>query len=231
MKCNICGREYIALGVHLRHKHKIDPDDYREEFGILRTTPLIDEDLSAHLSAGMKRRLQDDDYKAAVQARCRDNADANKGKPPPSMTRAGKAALAKLNTEANAEYLNQQAPKVAKVLREKGTMLDVRKATGTGPTAGRKMAKIAGVAYTGEAAKIERDKRAAATIRAKALARVAKVMPYFDTTKSAAEMCRLGGISIKTYKNWLAAGLIARHPNGRGPMPHKHKIDGSASGG
>lgn len=38
--------------------------------------------------------------------------------------------------------------------------------------------------------------------------------------RDGAEMGWLGGISIKTYKNWLAAGLIARHPNGRGPMPH-----------
>ena len=138
MKCELCGRQYIALGVHLRHKHAVDPDDYREEFGILRTAPLVDEDLSAHLSAGAKRRLQDGDYKAEVQARCRANANANKGKPAPGMTRAGKAALAKRNSEANAEYLKQQAPKVASVLREKKTMLDVRRELGTSPTAGKK---------------------------------------------------------------------------------------------
>lgn len=217
MKCELCGRQYIALGVHLRHKHAVDPDDYREEFGILRTAPLVDEDLSAHLSAGAKRRLQDGDYKAEVQARCRANANANKGKPAPGMTRAGKAALAKRNSEANAEYLKQQAPKVASVLREKKTMLDVRRELGTSPTAGKKMAAMAGIEYTAQSAKAERDKRAAATIRAKAMARVANVMMHFDTTKSAAEMCRRGGISIKTYKNWLSAGLIQRHPNGRGP--------------
>lgn len=217
MKCELCGRQYIALGVHLRHKHAVDPDDYREEFGILRTTPLVDEDLSEHLRACQKRAMQDADYKAAATQRCKDNADANKGKPAPGMTRAGKAALAKRNAEANAEYLKQQAPAVAKVLREKKTMRDVAKALGTGPTAGKKMAAMTGIEYTAQSAKVERDKRAAATIRAKALARVAKVMAHFDTTKSAAEMCRRGGISIKTYKNWLSAGLIQRHPNGRGP--------------
>jgi hypothetical protein len=219
MKCELCGRQYIALGVHLRRKHAVDPDDYREEFGILRATPLVDEDLSEHLSHEARRRLQDVEYKAEVQAQCRANANANKGKPAPGMTRAGKAKLAKRNAEVNAEYLKRQAPAVAAVLREKKTMADVRKATGTGATAGKKMAAIAGIEYTPKQAKAERDKRAAETIRAKALARVAKVMPYFDSTKSAAEMCRLSGISIKTYKNWLSAGLIARHPNGRGPMP------------
>lgn len=217
MKCELCGRQYIALGVHLRRKHSVDPDDYREEFGILRTTPLVDEDLSALLIAGAKRRLQDDDYKAEVQAICRKNADAKKGKPGPGMSRAGKAALAKRNTEANEKYLKQHAPEVARVLMEKKTMRDVAKALSIGPTAGNKMAAMAGIEYTAQSAKAERNKRAAATIRAKAMARVAKVMIHFDTTKSAAEMCRRGGISIKTYKNWLRSGLIQRHPNGRGP--------------
>ena len=215
MKCQLCGGEYIALGVHLRHKHAVDPDDYREDFGILRTTPLVDENLSSHLSDCLKRRLQDDDYKAEVQARCRVNAAANKGKASPGMTRAGKAALAKRNTEANAEYLNQQASMVAEVLREKGTMLDVRKATGTGYKAACKIAKMTGIEYTPQSAKKEASKRAAATIRAKAMARVEKVIPYLETTESAAEMCRRAGISIKTYKNWVKAGLIKKHPNAR----------------
>lgn len=217
MKCELCGRQYIALGVHLRHKHHVDPDDYREEFGILRTAPLVDDELSEKISASAKRRMQDEDYKAEFQAICRKNAEAKKGKPAPGMTRAGKAALAKRNTEANAEYLKSRAPEVAKILGEKKTMRDVAKALGVGPKAGKKMAAIAGVEYSKASAKEERDKRAAATTRAKAMARVARVMPYFDTTESAAEMCRLGGISIKTYKNWLRSGLIKRHHNGTGP--------------
>ena len=226
MKCNICGREYIALGVHLRHKHKIAPAEYKEEYGMLLATPLVDDWLSERIRSSQQSRLKDPEYKAEVTDRCRANAAKNAGKPGAGMTRAGKESIAKSDKARNQKYLEAQSAVVAEVLREKGTMLDVRKATGTGPIAGRKMAKIAGVSYTRESAKIERDKRAAATIRAKALARVAKVMPYFDTTKSAAEMCRLGGISIKTYKNWLAAGLIARHPNGRGPMPHNAEVSG-----
>lgn len=221
MKCNICGREYIALGVHLRRKHKIAPADYKEEYGMLLATPLVDGWLSERIRSSQQSRLKDPEYKAEVTDRCRTNAAKNIGKSGAGMTQAGKQSIAKSAKKRNQKYLEEQSVIVAKVLREKGTMLDVRKATGTGPIAGLKMAKIAGVRYSREAAKAERDKRAAATIRAKALERVAKVMPYFYTTKSAAEMCRMGGISIKTYKNWLAAGLIARHPNGRGPIPHK----------
>lgn len=219
MKCNICGREYIALGVHLRHKHKVDPDDYREEYGMLLATPLVDEWLSKRLSSNQQSRLQDPEYKTELANVCRANAMNNVGKPGAGMTLAGKESIAKSDKARNQKYLEKQAVIVAEVLREKGTMLDVRMATGTGATAGRKMAKIAGVAYTRESAKIIRDQRAAATIRAKALARVANVMLYFDIAKSAAEMCRMAGISYRTYKNWRAAGWIARHPNGRGPTP------------
>lgn len=217
MKCEICGRQFVALGVHIRLKHAIDPDDYRDEFGILRITPLVDKDLSEHLSAQAKLRLTDADYKAEVQARCRENGDARKGRPGVGMSRAGKAALAKRNTENNAAYLSARASLVAHVVREKKTLLDVRRMLGTGPIAAKKIIAAEGVNYSPKLARAERDKRTAATIRAKTMTRVAKVMPYFGTTKSAAEMCRLAGINIKTYKNWLCAGLIQRHPNGRGP--------------
>lgn len=215
MKCELCGKQYIALGVHLRHKHAIDPDDYREEFGILRTTPLVDDGLSAYLSDCAKRRLQDDDYLAEVRDRCLRNADDNKRKPPSVMTRAGRADLARRNTAANEEYLKKHAPKVADVLREKQTMKDVTRALGVGLVAGKKMAAMAGVEYSAQSAQDERARRAAATMRAKDMDRVAQVMAHFDTTTSAAEMCRRGGISTKTYRRWLRLGLIPRHPDGR----------------
>lgn len=217
MKCELCGRQYIALGVHIRHKHGIAPNDYRDEFGILRTTPLVDEDLSANMRFHAFRRLQDGDYKAEVQERCRKNTEANRGRALSEMTRAGKAALAKRNKDANDKYLRSKAPMVAKVLREKKTLRDVAKELGCGHIAAKKMARLEGVEYSAHAAKSERAKRAALTIRNAAMERVAKVLPLLYTTKSAAEMCRLGGISTKTYKNWLKAGLITRHPNGRGP--------------
>lgn len=221
MKCLICGREYVALGVHIRHTHKISPAEYKEEHGMLMATPLVDDWLSDSLRANQLSRLKDPEYKSELVGRCKANAAGSVGKPGVGMTRAGKESIARHDKERNKQYLVKQAVVVAAVLREKGTMLDVRKATGTGPVAGRKMAEIAGVSYTRESAKIERDKRNAATQRAKAMVRVAKVMPLLETTRSAAEMCRLAGISIKTYKNWLNRGLIPRHPNGSGPRPSK----------
>ena len=64
------------------------------------------------------------------------------------MSSVGKQLLAEYNKARNDAYLIQKSVVVAKVLREKGTMIDVRRATGSGPEAGRKMAKIAGVEYS-----------------------------------------------------------------------------------
>ncbi len=213
MKCEICGKNYIALGVHLRLKHKIDPADYKEEHGMLLATPLVDDWLSERLSDSMKTRLKDPDYKSEVSDRCRKNAAKNIGGHSRPMTRAGRESIANSDRRRNEQYLNRQADAVAKVLREKGTLLDVRRQTGSGPVAAKKMAAMVGVEYTRESAKSVRDRRAAETHRAKRLARIEKVLPYLHTTKSAAEMCRMAGISLKTYKNWLAAGVIDRHPN------------------
>lgn len=219
MKCNICGREFVSLGVHLRHKHKVDPDDYKEEHGMLRAAPLVDKWLSDRLKDSVNNRLKDPDYKDEVTQRCLANAKNNVGKAGggTAMSSVGRKLLAERGKVRNDAYLIRQSVIVAEVLREKGTMLDVRKATGSGPEAARKMAKIAGIEYSRESAKIVRDARAAATTRAKAVARVALVLPYLDATKSAAEMFRLTGISKRTYQNWIAAGLISRHPSSRLP--------------
>jgi hypothetical protein len=215
MECKICGKNYIALGVHLKHKHKIEPADYKEEHGMLLATPLVDNWLSERIRASQQLRLKDPDYKAEIADRCRENAKKNVGKPGVGMTRAGKESIARSDKARNEKYLQDQSAIVAKVLMEKGTMLDVKKATGSGVVAAKKMAKMAGIDYSKESAKAIRDSRAAATTRAKAMNRVAKVLPYLHTTKSAAELCRLSGISRKTYRNWVAAGLIESHPNRR----------------
>ena len=147
MKCLICGREYINLGVHLRHKHAIDPDDYREEFGILRVAPLVDAESSRHLSDSAKRRLKDPEYKSEMAAICKANAAANIGTAR-VMSKAGKEALAKRNIDANKKYLQKQAPVVAKILSEKKTFIDVRRAIGMGHSAAKKIVAMGEASYS-----------------------------------------------------------------------------------
>ena len=219
MKCMICGRHFVALGVHLRRKHAVSPDDYRDEFGMLRTAPLVDEELSAQLRSSALGRLKDAEYLDEVQRRCRENAQRNTGKPHPGMSKAGRENLSERNADANKAYLLAKSGEAGAHLKSSVVMLDAMRATGSARNTVMKAASIAGVAYDANKAKEERARRIAASLRNKAAARVALVMPYWETTRSAVEMCRLAGISIKTYKNWLAAGLIQRHPNGRGKKP------------
>ena len=167
MKCELCGRDYAALGVHLRRKHAVDPDDYRDDFGILRTTPLVDEDLSARFRAGAVRRLQDEEYRKELQEQIRKVIAANKGAPHPGMSRAGKAALAKRNTEAASNYRRERADKVAEILRDKKTMLDVRRELGMGREAVKKIVAEGYAEYDKVAAKDVATQRRQASRRAK----------------------------------------------------------------
>lgn len=46
IQCHICGRWFIYLAPHLRWKHHLTPDEYREDFGLNRTQPLCTLSLS-----------------------------------------------------------------------------------------------------------------------------------------------------------------------------------------
>ena len=61
MKCEICGKSYVQLAVHLRLKHKVDPYDYRMEYNIPLQVALADRDLVDHLSKKAKLRLLTDE--------------------------------------------------------------------------------------------------------------------------------------------------------------------------
>ena len=214
MKCEICHCEYIALGVHLRHKHQIDPDEYREEYGLMKTTPLVDPELSAQLTKGAKARLLDLEYLAEMQEMCKVNSLKHPQKKG-MMSTAGRARLATVNKENNGKYLKAHGEVVKPLLDAYKTKLDVYRAIGMGPKAVQGIADMGLASYSLKEAIRIRNERAALTQRRKAQKRVEALMPLLETTGSAAEMCRKAGISIRTYKNWLAAGLIPRHPNGR----------------
>ena len=213
MKCQICGGDYIALGVHIRRKHGISLDDYREEFGILKVTPLVERDLSEHISLKAKQRIEADaQYRAELIERCARNSMAAKGGCGPVMSQPGRDALAKRNAERGEAYLQAKAAPVLAILASKKTVSDVCEATGVSPATARKIAARAGVSHQ-EAAQQERKRRLAKTLRDRALTQVQQLMPYHNTTRSIVEMCRLSGVSIKKYKKLVAAGLVPMHPN------------------
>ena len=154
MECLLCNKNYINLGVHLRHKHHVDPADYKEEFGMMKTTPLVDADLSEHISKSAKRRLLDPDWLAETTERCKENAAKNIGKPAAEYSQAGKDKVAERNRKNHADRLNKLAPIVEKILREKKTLLDVRREIGMGSNAVMKIVKMGKASYSKDVARI-----------------------------------------------------------------------------
>lgn len=154
MECLLCGKNYINLGVHLRRKHHVDPADYKEEFGMMKTTPLVDADLSEHMSKSMKRRLLDADYLAGAIEKCKENAVKRIGKPAPEYSLAAKAKVSERNRKNHADRLNKLAPIVAGILAKKKTLVDVRREIGMGAHAVWKIINMGKAEYSKDVARI-----------------------------------------------------------------------------
>jgi len=152
MKCLICGKNYINLGVHIRRKHKVQLNDYRQEFHLLKTTPLVDESLSLHISNQAKIRLLDDDYKKELVVRCKENAKKNIGRQSYELSSLAKENLSKRNKENNLERLKKLSPKVKKILEEDKTLLAVRVKMGMGRDAVLKIVNLGLADYDKEIA-------------------------------------------------------------------------------
>ena len=120
LKCAICGGEFWALGVHVKHKHGICAKDYKTEYGHLLSKPLVHSEISAALSDSAKRRLLDPDYKREVVERCKGNAEANKSKPGHKSSEAARDLLRLRNTARNEEYLQSIAARVQASLDKTG---------------------------------------------------------------------------------------------------------------
>jgi hypothetical protein len=151
MRCLICQRDFVALGVHVKHKHKITPAEYRHEFGLLKTKALVDDELSTRIADSQRRALQDPDYKAAATLRCLENSKNNAGKTH-EMSDAGKAKLAKQNKEKNEAYLRSRAVEVSAVLDEFKTIVDVRRKLGVGSNAVKQIVAYGLASYSPEVA-------------------------------------------------------------------------------
>ena len=139
MICLICGKSYVSVGVHIRHKHGISPEEYREEFGLLKTTPLVDEGLSAHLSQDKKRYFAlNPDIKEVAAARLKAVESRNMAG---SMSKAGREKLSGRNSSRNREYLDQKKATVSELLNAGHSLHQVQKVTNVAPATIRGMVK------------------------------------------------------------------------------------------
>ena len=142
LKCAICGGEFWALGVHVKHKHGICAKDYKAEYGLLLTRPLVHPEISEALRDSAKRRLLDPDYHAEVTERCKENSEANKGKNGCVMkSSAASDLVAQRNKERNDQYLKSIASKVQEALDRTGFVSHVARELHVGAQTIRGMAQ------------------------------------------------------------------------------------------
>lgn len=126
----------------MKHKHGICAKDYKAEFGMLLTSPLVHEEISQAIRESAKRRLDDPDYMAEVVERCKENSKANKGMRLESMrSEAAIELLVKRNKERNDKYLLSMAEKVQEALNRTGFMSHVARELNMGVETIRGMAK------------------------------------------------------------------------------------------
>ena len=60
--CLLCGKEYRALGNHLRISHEMDIEDYKKKYGILWTKSLLCNDLHENQSDRAKERIANGEF-------------------------------------------------------------------------------------------------------------------------------------------------------------------------
>lgn len=209
MICLICGKSYVSVGVHIRHKHGISPEEYREEFGLLKTTPLVDEGLSAHLSQDKKRYFAlNPDIKEVAAARLKAVESRNMAG---SMSKAGREKLSGRNSSRNREYLDQKKATVSELLNAGHSLHQVQKVTNVAPATIRGMVK-AGLVKPYDKGAIERQRREKA-LETRAKTRdeeAAKILALYDTDLSAMEICRRVGVGYTSYKRWVKSGVLPR---------------------
>lgn len=216
MKCEVCGRDYVALGVHVKHKHGITAREYKVQFGMLMTQPLVDSDLSEHLSRAAIRRMTDPEEHAICAELCRMNAATMKGKKLDcEFGPAARARIASSNSSRNDAYLRTMAPKVSKLIDAGGAINDVKGCFGMGGAAVRRMIEMGLVSCQPEHSKAVQAKRFKATQAKKDAALALRIQPHVKAAMHRDDLLKRSGINQKTYYRLVRASLIPRMPDGR----------------
>jgi hypothetical protein len=107
----------------------------------------------------MKQRLLDPDWLAETTARCKENAANGIGISPAEYSQAGRDKVADRNRKNHADRLNRLAPVVAKILKEKKTLADVKREIGMGGHAIWKIIKMGKAVYSKEVAALVATER------------------------------------------------------------------------
>jgi len=93
--CGECGRPCKQLATHLRYSHNMSAEQYREKYGLGRTTKLVSESVRQKNSEAANRRIDEIVRKFDATRRPDLATEASRGKPWTPETRAKRQAQAK----------------------------------------------------------------------------------------------------------------------------------------
>ncbi len=207
MRCLICGKDYRALGVHIRHKHHVSPEEYKQEFGLLKVTPLAETEIRDALRASQKQRLLDPEYLEQLRQQCASNS-AKPSNMKGSMSAAGRAAVAKRDIERNEKYLAECSSKVISSFQVHGTILPVAHELGMSFSAVKRILNTAGFVTDREVTNKRRVANVDKTISARREPKLAALIEALKNSDTAVLARAKSGVSKTTYTRWKKAGLI-----------------------
>lgn len=129
MKCLICGKEYINLGVHVQKKH-MSCHEYRIMFNIKLTEPLADKELCEQLSVSQMQRMEDPEW----LQRCKDMCEKNKGKRKKvELPKISKKHLVDMNRETGESYRSKMIPAIRDDYMSGMTPKEIQRKHGVSP--------------------------------------------------------------------------------------------------
>lgn len=134
MKCLICHKNYINLGVHVKRKH-MSCDEYRREFNLPLGTPLADKELCELFSVSALQRLKDPVWLEECSQRMKGIAKENTGKKtgPLNLPEISKRRLMEMNKQTGESYRAQMVPVIKDDYMAGMTPIEIRRKHGVAP--------------------------------------------------------------------------------------------------
>jgi len=129
MKCLICGKNYINLGVHVKKKH-MPCNEYKIKFNIPLSVALADKALCDSLSISAKQRLEDPEWLEACTKRCSENKGSRNKVKLPDIS---KKHLITMNKEKGESYRARMIPTIMDDYMGGLTPIEIRRKHGVSP--------------------------------------------------------------------------------------------------
>lgn len=220
MKCLVCGKNYIAVGVHAKHKHGLTANEYRREFGLKLSQPLVDTDLSEHLSRMQRNLLRvDPERKSRCVERCLENAAKCIGTstPRPDLPTISRSCIAGSNTRRKLAYYEEKKDEVARAYLIHGSVHHARASIGMSGTTMKAIMTLSGVTHNKDMSKALGAGKAAVKYLIRREQEISRFKEAVARGMGKVEALKHAGVSVGPYKVWRRLGLVEKFTVMEGP--------------